>query len=81
MASLVGLITKGTMRSKQEIETDIEKIADQSHGATCGMRLHSASECTCGKLDRLSELEEELKNVDVDPDDLVEHAERWDNGG
>lgn len=35
-----------------------ERVEQQSHADDCGVRLHSSSECTCGKADLLSELED-----------------------
>ncbi len=40
------------MKTRQAIE-------DQSHGANCASRMHTAAECTCGKADALAAAEED----------------------
>jgi len=39
---------------------ELEAIGDLSHGPTCAIRFTSAAECTCGKIDRMIELEDRL---------------------
>jgi hypothetical protein len=39
---------------------ELEAIGDLSHGPTCAIRFSSAAECTCGKIDRMIELEDRL---------------------
>ena len=39
---------------------ELEAIGDLSRGPTCAIRFNSAAECTCGKIDRMIELEDRL---------------------
>ena len=39
---------------------ELEAIGDLSHGPTCAIRFTSTAECTCGKIDRMIELEDRL---------------------
>jgi hypothetical protein len=43
-----------------EAETELAAICELSHGPTCAMRLLASAECSCGKIDRLIELEDRI---------------------
>jgi hypothetical protein len=43
-----------------EAETEFAAICELSHGQTCAMRVLASAECTCGKIDRLIELEDRI---------------------
>ena len=43
-----------------DAETELAAICGLSHGRTCAMRVLASAECTCGKIDRLIELEDRI---------------------